>query len=89
MNPSEPEARARYRAAVDDLIGKPAADELFAAETPSFPGRIGIVHRDLKPENIMLGKFGETLVVDWGLAKAIGGDDAPATAIISSSLPLQ
>jgi Bacterial extracellular solute-binding protein len=51
---SEPEARARYRAAVDDLIGKPAADELFAAETPNFPGRIGIVHRDL-PEMVARG----------------------------------
>ncbi len=32
----------------------------------------GILHRDIKPVNIMLGRYGETLVVDWGLAKAVG-----------------
>jgi extracellular solute-binding protein len=53
-NAVEAAARARYRTAIEGLIGKPASDALFAAEVPDFPGRLGIVHRDL-PEMLARG----------------------------------
>ncbi|MBA3458565.1 MAG: serine/threonine protein kinase [Deltaproteobacteria bacterium] len=43
----------------------------------------GIVHRDIKPSNILVGDLGETIVIDWGLAKVVGeADEAGLPALV-------
>ncbi|MDA3863495.1 MAG: protein kinase [Deltaproteobacteria bacterium] len=38
----------------------------------AFAHNKDVIHRDIKPGNIMIGEFGETVVLDWGLAKIKG-----------------
>jgi len=65
--PGAPDAKARQLAHLRHLAR--------AAEAVAWAHHRGFVHRDLKPANIMVGEFGETQVIDWGLAVHLGAAD--------------
>ncbi|GEM_PF-1936088 len=62
---------------------------LDVCDAMQFAHQRHVLHRDLKPHNIMLGEYGETLVVDWGLAKPLyegqAADGIPESAIVPFS----
>ena len=83
----------RGRSLAEVLVGAPALDQrlplvrqfLVVCQSVAYAHRHGVLHLDLKPTNVMLGELGETLVVDWGLARELGeaaepGDDVPRAA---------
>ncbi len=57
---------------------------LAVAETVAYAHSQRIIHRDLKPSNVIVGAYGETVVIDWGLAKDL---DAPSEGADAETAP--
>lgn len=53
---------------LDERLGL-LSNVITVAEAMAYAHSEGVIHRDLKPANILVGPFGETVVIDWGLAK--------------------
>lgn len=56
---------------------------IAAAEAVAFAHGKRIIHRDLTPNNILVGEYGDTVVIDWGLAKDLSAVSAPDDDVVA------
>lgn len=59
---------------------------LDVCQTIAYAHSRGVIHRDLKPENVALDRFGQVIVLDWGLAKLTGDGELSIQLALSPNL---
>jgi len=83
LRAGDPSYRARY---TQELRAQVCLSLLQALR---YAHEKGVIHRDLKPANVMIGRFGEVMLMDWGIAKQIerGARDGDAPRVVPDIAP--